>query len=392
MTERGQLMIRSGRRIVRGLAIAAVVAAGACTEHPFAPGTSRIRSPENGDGVDVAYDVGGGVAALSSRYAYLWADQPLSPFYAPSALYSYNAKGGANTVTRTGVGAYTVRFGLMAKGFFFPLNRETILVTAYGAGARRCVVMSWGDSGNNLDVRVQCADVVGNPLDSRFTILLVGNGALAGRSGFAWANQPSSALYVPSTSYSFTSAADTIRIRRFGVGSYNADLRLPRPAGGLPENYFVTAYGSPRTLCKVGSWGASANILCYLTNGAPVDARYDVLLVEQGRTGRRLGFAWADQPASPSYFPNVLWRRNSSGGSILITRSAAGRYSVLFRGLRKLPGAKETVQVSSYGAGFTSCTVVNWGNVAPSDLRVNVECRNSAGAFVDSRYQVMVIE
>ncbi|MGQ0647087.1 MAG: hypothetical protein ACT4P7_05920 [Gemmatimonadaceae bacterium] len=332
------------------------------------------------------------VAAASNRFAYVWANQPLAASYTPSTAYSYNGKGGANTITRTGVGAYTVRFGLMAKGFIFPLNRETILVTAYGGGARRCVIMSWGDAANDLDVRVQCADVVGNPLDSRFTVLLVANGALPGRSGFAWANQPASALYIPSASYAYTSANDTIKIRRFAVGNYNVDLRLPRPIGGLPENYFVTAYGSPRTLCKVGSWGSTASVLCYVTTAAPIDVRYDVLLVEQGRPGRRLGFAWADQPSSAAYFPSASYRRNTSGGSIHITRSAMGTYAVLFRVLQKLPGATETVQVSSYGAGFSSCIVVSWGNVAPTDLRVNVECRNNAGALADSRYQVMVIE
>jgi hypothetical protein len=363
----------------------------ACSDSVTAP-PNEAKPIEAPASLDVTLDTASILPILSNRFAYAWADNPVAAFYAPAAAYSYNAKGGANTISRTGVGAYTVHFGLMAKGAFPLVNRETILVTAYGAVATRCIVGSWGDSGGNLDVRVLCANVAGNPVDSRFTILLVGSNSLMGRSGFAWADQPANPLYIPALAYSYTSKNDTIKINRFGIGNYNVDLKLPRPAGGLPENYFVTAYGSPRTLCKIGSWGSTARVLCYLTTGAAVDSRYDALLVERGRLGRRLGFAWADQPASAGYFPNAFYRQNTSGGSIWITRSGVGQYGVLFRGLQKLAGHTETIQISSYGAGFTSCNVVNWFNVAPTDMRANVECRNQFGVLTDSRYQIMVIE
>jgi len=35
--------------------------------------------------------------------------------------------------------------------------------------------------------------------------------------------------------------------------------------------------------------------------------------------------------------------------------------------------------------------LVSWGNVGAA-LQVNVECRNAAGDFLDTRYDVLVIE
>ena len=52
----------------------------------------------------------------------------------------------------------------------------------------------------------------------------------------------------------------------------------------------------------------------------------------------------------------------------------------------------ETVQVSSYGIGFTSCNVVYWDSTFPHDMTVNVECRDRLGALIDSRYTVLLIE
>jgi hypothetical protein len=253
-------------------------------------------------------------------------------------------------------------------------------------------VLNWGDVGADLEVRVRCVDAAGAPKNTKFTILVVGHNSLQGRSGFAWANEPSSPSYIPTTLYSWTTAPDLIGISRFGPGRYIVDLKLPRPRGGLPENYFVTTFGDPNDMCKIISWDANATVFCYDKSGVYTDAYYDILLVEQGRPGRRLGFAWANQQAVGSYFPSAQYRRNSSLGSVFITRSGTGRYSVRFEGLVRAPGRTETVQVSSYGAFYTYCTVVNWYNTFPSDMLVNVECRDRLGALADSRYTVLLIE
>jgi hypothetical protein len=49
------------------------------------------------------------------------------------------------------------------------------------------------------------------------------------------------------------------------------------------------------------------------------------------------------------------------------------------------------VQVTPIGTSLTSCNVVRWNN-SGNGLQAIIECRNRAGQFVDSRYEVLVIE
>lgn len=271
-------------------------------------------------------------------------------------------------------------------------RKETIIATAYDSGPRRCNVSSWGDLGADLLVRIICASNTGVLTNTRFTLLMVGSGSLLGRHGFAWANQPVTPAYAPAAWYAATTGPGPISMARLGIGNYNANLTLPRPIGGSTENYFVTTYGSTNNHCKLGSWGAIANVRCFSRiGGAPADNPYDVLLVDGGRPGRRLGFAWANNPVVGFYVPTPVYSRNSSGGGISITRTAVGSYHADFAGLTKLPGRKENVQVTAYGGGFVHCNVVSWGNFGAS-LRVYIACRNQVGALVDSRYTVLVIE
>src|SRR4029079_2266886 len=46
---------------------------------------------------------------LPNGMAYLLADKPTTASYTASPTYSYNSLGVSNTITRTGVGAYTVQ-------------------------------------------------------------------------------------------------------------------------------------------------------------------------------------------------------------------------------------------------------------------------------------------
>ena len=73
------------------------------------------------------------LAGVTSR-----ADAPTAASYTPNLTYQFNSTGAVNTITRSGVGVYTVHFpGLDGNG-------GTALVTAYGGGNESCKVASWG--------------------------------------------------------------------------------------------------------------------------------------------------------------------------------------------------------------------------------------------------------
>ena len=372
------------------LAVLALGALAACSDTgPVAPlrPTSPNESVEGASGFFIPPYL---------RFAYLWANQSTAAIgvpYTPSTAYSYNRMSKPNSATHTGTGSYTVRLGGMFKpGFAEP---ETFIVTPYGSSSR-CTVGGWGNVNFDMQVSVNCVNTVGAAADAQFTLLMVSNLSLPGRHAFAWADQPFAASYTPSVDYSFTSSHLTsppMVMSRSSVGTYNADLKSPRPAGGPPETYLVTAYGSTDHQCSIGSWGTTASVRCYSRagGGAPADSKYDILTATLGFPGLRAGFAWANSPGSASYTPNTSYSYSSSGGLITITRSGVGTYKVNFAGLQKLPGHTENVQISGYGSGFRTCAIGNWLNSA-NGLSVNLSCRDVKGALVDSFYTILVFE
>ncbi len=210
--------------------------------------------------------------------AYLWANQPSTASYTPSTTYQWNSTGVNNTITRTGVGLYTANMpGMSFLG-------GTVEVTAYGTGSAHCKVTSWFAS----SVNVACFSAAGAPTDSMFTLnydhQLSPNGGPS--FAYAWADQPSSASYTPSTTYQFgalasecSSSVGTITVQRSAVGRYAVQIPTLSPTG---SNVKVTAYGSGGESCKVVGWGGSGtgtqvSVACFDAAGAAVDTRYVVV-------------------------------------------------------------------------------------------------------------------
>jgi hypothetical protein len=113
----------------------------------------------------------------SSSYA--WAEQPTTPYYNPQASYQLGLLNTASSpepsvvstpisVTRLGVGRYSVLFPAMASFARFPAN---VKVTAYGTGSEVCKATSWGQgTGSDATATVRCFTATGLPVDTRYTI------------------------------------------------------------------------------------------------------------------------------------------------------------------------------------------------------------------------------
>jgi hypothetical protein len=220
---------------------------------------------------------------LSTRFAYVWANQATSASYTPSTTYQFNSTGALNTITRLGTGSYQVSLpGLGGSG-------GTVKVTAYGAGSESCKVHYWTWSGSDELVRVLCQTAAGAAVDTRFTLTFHDEIGLLGvltdgsaERAFVWANQQSTASYTPSLSYQYNSDGATNTITRSSVGEYQVTLPSLGVSRGHPE---VTAYGSDTARCKVANWSSSSgnelvNVVCFDTAGAPADARYVVSFVD----------------------------------------------------------------------------------------------------------------
>lgn len=324
------------------------------------------------------------VAGPQSRWGYVWANQPTAASYTPSNTYQFNSSGATNTIVRTAVGTYTVKFPNLAA------SAGTVHVSAYGTGSQSCKVVNWFPSGSEEHVNVACFNSAGSRADALFTVsfnLPAGN---IGPLGHVWADQPSTASYTPSASYRFNSSGGTNTISRSGVGAYT--VRLPGLAASA-GNVKVTAYGGGSELCKVGNWFPSGadqlvNVRCYSTSGAAVDTRFTMTYARNmgitGIPGQPSGYAWANQSTTASYTPSTSYKFNSSGGTNTISRSGVGAYTLSIPGVGVGGGH---VQVSAYGSGTAECKVASWFPSGGAQ-KVNVRCFSTTGAPVDSLYTV----
>lgn len=387
--QRSDHPFRRDRRLHSVLSLGVLLLAACVDEGPTAPAVAGVPAAARSEGVQA------GAPVLGNRLAYLWAQTaspPLGTPYAPDKQRNYNGLGLANQVRRTATGAYLVTLGGMAKG---ATGKETFIVTAYAQTKVRCFIAGWGDSGANLNVGIGCVDFAGVPVDARFSLLMVGENSLAGRLAFAWANDPTSPQYTPDPSYSWNAPGNPITIIAPGQGTYLLDLDVPGPGAGQ-DTYLVSAYGIPDAMCTLTGWvpgSGRVGVACFDGTGTLSDRTFDVLKIEQGRPGMRLGYAVADQETRTTpYTPDPI-HSFSTGGAITITRTQKGVYTVDFVGLQKpISTRTENVQVSPYQLSG-SCSVPAWPKTPSGNgLRVWVVCRNPAGQVADMRFNVLVLE
>ena len=306
-------------------------------------------------------------AVCQAETAYAWANDPTRASYQPVPDYAYNPTGGAIEITHPAGGSYRVRFAGMT------LHNGNVQVTAYGDDNRYCKVASWG--GDTVSVR--CFDNWGAPADARFAI------RFSTTPDFhAWANDPTSARYTPSSTYAnpFPTAG------RIGIGRYW--MVFSSGAGYMPGVFHVTAYGSDNRRCRVGGWvsGWGGGVPMPITRcfdprqesfgeySTDADAQYTALFVSASAT-RQVAYAWANEPTSLDYTPALA--HNPAGGAVRVS-GARGAYSVRFAGMNLRDG---NVQVTAttcandrYGWDDCRCKVRSWGGEA-----INVLCFGNDG-------------
>lgn len=221
----------------------------------------------------------------STRFGYVWANNPWSASYTPSSWYQFNSTGATNTITRSSTGIYQVKFPSIGGA------GGTAKVTAYGSGNESCKITSWSSFGTDVNLNVACQTPAGTLADAYFTATWHDTIGVLGtltdsatERGFVWADQQSSASYTPSTYYQYNSDGLTNTITRSAVGTYQVTLPGLGTTRGHPE---VTAYGPSvsTTRCKIQNWGSSSgnefvNVLCFDATGAPADSRYVLTFVD----------------------------------------------------------------------------------------------------------------
>ena len=182
--------------------------------------------------------------------------------YTPSPTYQYNASGASNTITRTAVGTYTIRFpGFGSKG--------TALVTAYGMPAGhpddRCKLTNWVTSGVDTLVSVRCFSRTGVLVDSMFTATYTNPDPAAPpppglqRSAYLWNDLPSLPIgttHTPNPVYQFNSTGTPNTVMHLATGTYIVTLPGLGSSGFRESNqvHVTATVGPPRTPPPSATW------------------------------------------------------------------------------------------------------------------------------------------
>lgn len=320
--------------------------------------------------------------------ATVWANLPTTTQYQASNGYTNNSTGGAVTIRRTGVGAYTVTLEKAGS-----TTASVTHVVAYGSNPVFCTVAASypliiiGQTGSNQVIMVRCFDFKGEPVDSQFVATYTNATYIPrGRLVYLTTDQavPTEERTLPNT-VSYDSAGSPIKYERITTGRYKVKFGPNNATGPIVPAmmYHVTAAGSAAVHCQLVEfvW----EVWCSNYNGQLVDSRFSMTWGQVvdivGNTGR-VRFSMSDfesrniQPdgswfgLSTGHFssdPDYYW--NGVDGQVLGT----GRYKFTIRRMATPYGtafvSPKTTDV--YHRGY--CVLVSWMPYGPDEI-VWVNC------------------
>ena len=230
-----------------------------------------------------------GSSSRGSAYFWMSAGVASNASPVPDPTYSWNSKGNANTIRRTGLGTYVAVLGGLAP------SQSHVHVTPYGQNSGICSVQSKQVVSGDLEVGVSCFNAAGAAADSSFTFSMMSDVTVGGdtaaptATGYALAEQPTATSYIPVNHNLRT--AGTLRASRSGTGRYTMFFDNIFPSAPTKTLALVTAYGSaPGVYCNITSWndgttGISIGTQCRTAANVAVDAQYEVLFISNVATG-----------------------------------------------------------------------------------------------------------
>ena len=314
---------------------------------------------------------------------YLHAGNPTGASYAPLPYLSHNESGGAMNVTKPAgtTGRYIVTF----KGLSAVLGtKSAVHVTEYGLNDTYCKPVNGRLVEDKLEVRCFRAST-GAAANAAFTVVVLGRSSNA---AFAYAHQPTTTDYLAAGAGSFNPKGSA-RVVRSGVGQYTAfftNYASAVPVGNS-GHVQVNAVGTGKSYCVATEWGDAStpnvkvDVSCYTPAGVPVDSKFTVLFQ---LPHPHVGFVFAGESTTGSYSPWPATAWNPSAGSMNITRTAVGDYTITWTGVDPAIIDGGTVQVSPYGEAV-QCKATSL-----FDSGAMVHCFGPKGLARDSDFMVLL--
>jgi len=223
-----------------------------------------------------------GSRSLPSRLGFTVAGDAASAF-ASQATHTFSSFSSGVAITRSTAGSYLVRLDGASDD-----TPQNFFVSTYGNADDLCKVSSWN---RGVWASVICYAPSGALSDARFSLLMLERGRPGKRFGFAWANEPATALggsYVPNLQYQRSSSGAPVRITHTATGVYQVSFPGIAKVGGRPETVHVSPYGGGLFTCQVQGWSnradssaLDATVRCWNRgNGTPADTYFTILVLE----------------------------------------------------------------------------------------------------------------
>jgi hypothetical protein len=299
---------------------------------------------------------------------------------------SWSRSGGAITVTKVPgtTGRYVARFRSLTTLLG---GKSTVHVTATGVsyGASYCKPVGAFLVRDSVEVR--CFKIgSGAAANTDFSLDVLGKRA---DRAFAFANQPTATNYAPASAGSYNPAGAT-RVYRDGVGRYRVVFSglggyLPQGFGGHVQ---ANAVGAGKVHCIVERWTGSPSpdlsvtVECYAPSGARADTKFTTMVTAPAS---HLAYVWADQPSLASYTPNSDYAFNPMGGSVTVTRTGVGAYTVRWVAVDGEIRDFGNAQVTAWGYDNAQCRLAYFDADA-----AHVRCYGASGAPMDTYYTVLL--
>ncbi|MFG2037866.1 hypothetical protein [Dactylosporangium sp. NPDC048998] len=317
-------------------------------------------------------------AALPDRFAFvLWNG---------SATVATGTVPAATTVVIGAPGRYRITFPGSAAA------RGVVHVTAINDSPHWCQANTWGPSGADELVYVDCYKAGGTPDYTAFTAIFESSSpptpAINGRFGYVDA-LPTGALVSQFNSAGAVNSVSPLATGQWAVKMPN--LSTPGPVDGSLQ---ATAVSSTPARCKVAKWSSAPSgqlvyVFCFDALGSPVDTRftltyqYQQSLYGAGWPPKYFGYLWNAPPLGP---PSTNFNSQLGSGVNTLASAGVGLYLVTFPKLGVTP---DTIQVTATGTGSEFCSLLTfWTHPAPDTVVRDVSCSDNSGNRVDTGFLI----
>jgi hypothetical protein len=210
-----------------------------------------------------------GSGATFYDQGYVWANSPTTASYTAPAPYSWNSRGGTNTIQRVSTGRYRVTFPLVN------MSGGNVQVTAYGTGSEYCNVVNWGGGTADIACYTRTGAAVDTQFSASYTITRMPSAQVWTHGFYMWNQQTgNTAWHTPAAPYAWTSRT-TMQTRKVSTGVYEINVPNQAFTDAVPV---VVAYNTNKT-CRISHWnsGVTLTVRCFTPGGSLSDSQFSVL-------------------------------------------------------------------------------------------------------------------